>query len=225
MEIGKGFASLLSSYAQAVGVDLSHNQLNLFVDYSSELLFWNKKVNLVSVDSPTDLLIKHVIDSLAILKYIHHGENYILDIGSGAGFPGIPLKIAIPGLRLVLLEVSRKRVSFLKNIIRKFELTGTQVINQRIQDVIETNDLSSAFDTVISRATFKLPMLVGVAGHFLKLDGNLIAMKSTNIDRELMEAEIMAKNAGLCLYACHEFALPLTGDLRKIIIYKKTQIN
>lgn len=221
MEINHDFSSRLSLYAKAIRVELNDNQVELFIDYLKEIDLWNQRINLVSSGSSEDLLVKHFIDSLAALQFIKSIDSPIIDIGSGAGFPGIPLKIAMPRLSLTLLEVSRKRVSFLKNAIRKLGLTDIEVLSKRVQDVIESRMCLGAFGTVISRAAFKLPELVGLAGHFLGHDGTLLAMKGFDIDLEIAEAEVPAKSAGLTYVACHELALPSTGSLRKIVIYKK----
>lgn len=226
MEINHDFSSRLSLYARTTGVELDDHQIRLFVIYFKEINLWNQRINLISSGSSEDLLVKHFIDSLAALQFVENMESPMIDLGSGAGFPGIPLKIAMPRLPLTLLEVSRKRVSFLKNAIRKLCLTDIEVVGKRVQDVIESRVHQGAFGTVISRAAFKLPELVGPAGHFLGPDGLLLAMKGVDIDLEIAEAEAPARSAGLTCTACHELVLPSTGSLRKIVIYRKhKQIN
>lgn len=221
MEINEDFSSLLYRYAKAVGAELDDSQVRLFIDYLEELNLWNRRINLVSSNSATDVLIKHFIDSLTALQFINKRASRIIDIGSGAGFPGIPLKIALPGLRFTLLEVSRKRGSFLKNVIRKLGLADIAVLNKRVQDVMESRIQLGAFDTVISRAAFKIPELVHMAGHFLADNGTLLVMKGMDIDIEIAEADMTAQGTGLIYTSCHDLVLPLTGSLRKIVIYRK----
>ncbi len=221
MEINEDFSSRLSHYAKAIGVELDDSQIRLFINYLEELNRWNRRINLVSSNSATDLLIKHFIDSLTALQFIGKRASHIIDIGSGAGFPGIPLKIAMPYLHFTLLEVSRKRGSFLKNVIRKLGLADITVLNKRVQDVMESRIQLGAFDTVISRAAFKIPELVHIAGHFLADNGTLLIMKGMDIDIEITEADMPAQCAGLVYTSCHELVLPLTGNLRKIVIYRK----
>jgi 16S rRNA (guanine527-N7)-methyltransferase len=220
-EISQNFSSLLSLHTRAIGVELDESQIRHFIEYLEELNLWNQRINLVSSDTAIDLLIKHFIDSLVALQFIPKPASQIIDIGSGAGFPGIPLKIAMPCLHFTLLEVSRKRGSFLKNVIRKLNLTNIEVLNKRVQDVMDSRNYLGAFDIVISRAAFKLPELVHIAGHFLERGGILMALKGVDIDLEVKEAETPAKSAGLTYVFCHQLILPLTGSLRKIIIYRK----
>ncbi|MCX5846656.1 MAG: 16S rRNA (guanine(527)-N(7))-methyltransferase RsmG [Deltaproteobacteria bacterium] len=212
---------ILFQAAMAIDISLKAKELVLFETYYKELLTWNKKINLVSVRSDLDIPIKHFIDSLTLLPYIKSKTGQVLDIGSGAGFPGIPLKIAPNSLTVVLLESSRKKSSFLKHIIRSLNLTDITVINNRVESLMEDETYRGRFEVVISRATFKLPQLLRIGGFFLSPNGILIAMKSKRSDEELTEAADMSQNVGLKYIASHDLTLPITGDFRKIIIYEK----
>ena len=212
---------ILFQAAMAMDISLKAKELVLFETYYKELLTWNKKINLVSVRSDLDIPIKHFIDSLTLLPYIKSKTGQVLDIGSGAGFPGIPLKIALNSLTVVLLESSRKKSSFLKHIIRSLNLTDITVINNRGESLMEDETYRGRFEVVISRATFKLPQLLRIGGFFLSPNGILIAMKSKRSDEELTEAADMSQKVGLKYIASHDLTLPITGDFRKIIIYEK----
>lgn len=214
---------ILFQAALAMDISLKAKEFVLFETYYKELLIWNKKINLVSVRSDLDIPIKHFIDSLTLLPYIKSKTGQVLDIGSGAGFPGIPLKIALNSLTVVLLESSRKKTSFLKHIIRSLNLTDITVINNRVESLMEMEDETyrDRFEVVISRATFKLPQLLRIGGFFLSPNGSLIAMKSKRSDEELTEAAEMSQKVGLKYIASHDLTLPITGDFRKIIIYEK----
>jgi 16S rRNA (guanine527-N7)-methyltransferase len=212
---------ILFQAAMAMDISLKAKELVLFETYYKELLTWNKKINLVSVRSDLDIPIKHFIDSLTLLPYIKSKTGQVLDIGSGAGFPGIPLKIALNSLTVVLLESSRKKSSFLKHIIRSLNLTDITVINNRGEILMEDETYRGRFEAVISRATFKLPQLLRIGGFFLSPNGSLIAMKSKRSDEELTEAADMSQKVGLKYIASHDLTLPITGDFRKIIIYEK----
>ena len=214
-------ALTLSDAAKDIGFNLEDRELSLFTTYYHELLTWNKKINLVSVRSDLDIPIKHFIDSLTLLPYIKSKTGQVLDIGSGAGFPGIPLKIALNALTVVLLESSRKKSSFLKHIIRSLNLTDITVINNRSEILMEDETYRGRFEVVISRATLKLPQLLWIGGFFLSPNGSLIAMKSKRSDEELTEAADMSQKVGLKYIASHDLTLPITGDFRKIIIYEK----
>jgi 16S rRNA (guanine527-N7)-methyltransferase len=212
---------ILFQAALTMDISLTAKELVLFETYYKELLTWNKKINLVSVKSDLDIPIKHFIDSLTLLPYIKRKTGQVLDIGSGAGFPGIPLKIALNSLTVVLLESSRKKSSFLKHIIRSLNLTDITVINNRGEILMEDETYRGRFEVVISRATFKLPQLLRIGGFFLSPSGSLIAMKSKKSDEELTEAADMSQKVGLKYITSHNLTLPMTGDFRKIIIYEK----
>jgi len=212
---------LVAESAAAIGVNLDRRQIALFLDYLHSISIWNEKINLVSIKSSVDIPIKHFIDALAPHRFIPDPTGSLLDIGTGAGFPGIPLKIAFPSLRVTLLESSRKRSSFLKHVIRTLQLKAITVWNGRVEAYLENGLSLETFDVVISRATFKLTDLISYAGHFLADGGVLIAMKGPDVSEELADAEPARISAGLTPPTCHDFRLPVTGDPRKMLIYRK----
>ena len=212
---------ILFNAASALGISLSEQELILFETYHRELLAWNKKINLVSVKSDIDIPIKHFLDSLTLLPFIQDTRGQVLDIGSGAGFPGIPLKIVINSLKVFLLESSRKKFSFLKHIIRTLHLTDITAIHNRAEYLMEDESYRGFFDLVTSRAALKLPQLLRIGAYFLSLNGTIIAMKGRKSEEELQEAVFISQNLGLHYVASHDITLPKTGDLRKIIIYER----
>ena len=216
----KKLSQILSEAANAMGIALGDRETSLFAAYYGELLAWNSKINLVSVKSDRDIIIKHFIDSLTLLPYIRDNTCRVLDIGSGAGFPGIPLKIAVNSLKVFLLESSRKKSSFLKHVIRSLDLTDTVVIHNRAELLMD-EAYRGFFQIVTSRATFKLPQFLRMGAFFLAPRGSLIAMKGNKSDQELTEADEMSYNLGLKYIGSHDLTLPITGDFRRIIIYEK----
>ncbi|MDI6776414.1 MAG: 16S rRNA (guanine(527)-N(7))-methyltransferase RsmG [Syntrophales bacterium] len=218
----QNISRILSEAAGAIGITLGERERILFSSYHRELLAWNKKINLVSVKSPDEIIIKHFVDSLTPVPFIKNRDSKVLDIGTGAGFPGIPLKIAIDSLKVCLLEVSRKKASFLKHIVRTLSLEETTIIQERVEEVMEREIYRHVFDVVISRATFKLSQFLSMGAFFLSRDGILIAMKGPNIKgEELRDAAATSEKLGLTCVGCHDLRLPIIGDLRKIMIYKK----
>ena len=213
---------ILSEAAGTIGITLGQRERILFSSYHRELLVWNKKINLVSVRSPYEIPIKHFVDSLTPVPFIKNREGKVLDMGTGAGFPGIPLKIAVDSLKVCLLEASRKKTSFLKHIVRTLGLLETTIIQGRAEKLREEEIYHHIFDVVISRATFKLPQFLLMGAFFLSPDGILIAMKGPSINGELREATKTSEEIGLTCTGCHDVRLPIIGDLRKIIIYKKS---
>ena len=208
---------MLGEAARALQAPLTERALRLFSIYCEELAFWNGKMNLVGTDSPRDIVIRHFIDSLTPVPFIVNPEGRLLDIGSGGGFPGIPLKIAIPSLRIALLESSRKKSSFLKHMIRRLKFSQAQVIHARTEAAMRDASLGSAFETVISRAAFKLPELLETAHYFLAPHGRLIAMKGPNVRQESETADIPE----LVFQACHSVTVPFSHRHRNILIYQK----
>jgi 16S rRNA (guanine527-N7)-methyltransferase len=219
--VEKTFLHTLSEGAAAIGILLGKTELDLFAAYHRELLLWNRRINLVSEKSLRESVIRHFLDSLTVAPCIDRPEGLLIDIGSGAGFPGIPLRIALPGMQVMLVESSRKKTSFLAHIVRTLPLEGVTVVRERIEALIGEKALAGSFDTVLSRAAFKLPQLIRMASFFLKPGGILIAMKGSDPREEMAEAETMLTTAGMAHTACRDIHLPGTDLSRKIIVYQR----
>jgi 16S rRNA (guanine527-N7)-methyltransferase len=211
----------LSEGAAAVGVPLGKAELDLFALYHRELLLWNQRINLVSQQTSQEIVIRHFVDSLTPAPWIERPDGLLIDIGSGGGFPGIPLRIVLPNMHLTLVESSRKKTSFLAHIVRTLCLDNVTVIRERVAALIGEAACAGAYDTVISRAVFKLPELLRMASFFLKTDGLLIALKGPDTQEEMDEAKMVLNATGMILTACRDSRLPGTNFSRKIIIYKR----
>ncbi len=191
--------------------------------YRLELLKWNEKTNLISEKSAQEIESRHFLDSLTALKFIGSENSRIIDIGCGAGFPGIPLKIASPALQLYLVETNRKKVSFLKHIIRLLNLTDTIVLHERVENLLKDAQWREFFDILISRAAFKLPEMLPWGAFFLKPSGRLIALKGKDMASEFSQAAAVAAQydfGQLFQYDVNQEASDIT---RKIIIVEKTK--
>jgi 16S rRNA (guanine527-N7)-methyltransferase len=211
----------LSEGAAAVGVPLGKAELDLFALYHRELLLWNRRINLVSQQTSREIVIRHFVDSLTPAPWIERPEGLLMDIGSGGGFPGIPLRIALPNLHLTLVESSRKKTSFLAHIVRTLNLDNVTIIRERVEALIGEPACAGSFDTVLSRAAFKLPELIRMASFFLKPEGLLIALKGPDPQEEMDEAKMVLTATGMILTVCRDICLPCTDLSRKIIIYKR----
>ncbi len=214
----------LSEGAAEIGVRLDREQLELFSAYHRELLLWNRRVNLVSEHSAREIVIRHFLDSLTPAPWIACPDGLLIDLGSGAGFPGIPLRIAFPGLRLMLVESSRKKTSFLSHIVRTLKLDQVTVVRERIEVLIGEEACAGRFDTVLSRAAFKLPELIRMASFFLAPGGILIAMKGPDPQEEMDEAERISAAAGLVCTARRDAWGPGSDFSRKIIVYQRAPL-
>lgn len=144
---------LLTGGASELGVPLSAGQADAFMLYLSELRKWNQKTNLTAIEDPRDIVVKHFLDSLSLIRILPEGAKTAADIGSGAGFPGIPLKIAVPGLAMNLVEPAHRKAAFQRHIIRLLGLEGIRVDEARVEDVSAGPE---RFDVIFSRA-FKEP--------------------------------------------------------------------
>jgi len=217
----KNLLRTLSDGAQAIGLTLGRKQLDLFAAYHRELLLWNRRINLVSESSAREIVIRHFIDSLTPAPSIARAYGLLIDLGSGAGFPGIPLAIALSELQVFLVEASRKKTSFLSHIVRTLDLKGVTVVRERIEALIGQQVLAGRFDTVLSRAAFKLPELVRMASFFLATGGQLLAMKGPDCREEQEDAEKILAAAGMIQAAGRDVSLPELNLSRNIIIYER----
>jgi 16S rRNA (guanine527-N7)-methyltransferase len=166
---------------------------------------------------------RHFLDSLTAAKYITSPSARMVDVGCGAGFPGIPLKIALPSIQLYLLETNRKKVSFLKHIIRLLNLEDTFTLHDRTENIVRTDTWKGKFDIVISRAALKLPALLPLGTYFLAPGGLLIALKGQDVATELTTALARGNQPEIYQIFQHDISLPLLGPPRKIIIAQKAK--
>lgn len=211
---------LLIRGAEALGVHLDPYQVDSFFTYLEELQDWNKKINLTSLRSDQDIIIRHFIDSLTPLNHINP-PSVLLDIGSGAGFPGIPLKIAQPSLSVTLIDSVRKKVSFQKHIIRHLNLQNIQVFQQRLGDKTGGLIKDRYFDVVISRAFTRLENYLVIGEPYVRKNGQLIAMAGKLNDRELTCHQELFHRLKLTHVQTVHLALPFSGDKRTLLFFQK----
>ena len=211
----------LGKNARQLGIELGVQQLAQFDVYKNELLQWNAKTNLISENSSQEIISRHFLDSLIAMQFIHKPDAHIIDVGCGAGFPGLPLKIALPSLKLYLLETNRKKVSFLKHIIRLLNLAEAFVLHDRVENIMKKDSLREKFDILISRAAFKLSELLPQGEFFLAQGGKLIALKGPNVDEDLAQCAPAINQYKICQLIQHDINVPFLEARRKIIIGKK----
>jgi len=214
---------LLQQGARLLGIELGDEQLALFDLYQNELLKWNATTNLISEKTAGEIVTRHFLDSLSAAKFISNPNARLVDLGCGAGFPGIPLKIAMPSIQLYLLETNRKKVSFLKHIIRTLNLDQTQTLHGRTENIVQAETWKEKFDIVISRAAFKLPDLLPLGQYFLAPGGLLITLKGPDVSSELDTALAGGNQSKIYQLYQHDINLPLLGPPRKIIIFRKSK--
>ncbi len=176
---------LLKDGILELGITPSKQQINNFITYLSELKKWNKAYNLTGLKKDEDIIIKHFLDSLLYLKAMPDGEIRVADIGSGAGFPGIPIKIIRPEIDMYLVEPSRKKSAFLRHIVRRLELKQIEVIEKRIEEIKVKRELVQSVDIALTRALFSIKDFLKKASHIVKTGGIFILNKGPKIEDEL----------------------------------------
>jgi 16S rRNA (guanine527-N7)-methyltransferase len=211
----EGVLALLHETSSEIGVRLSAPQAELFWLYLQELLEWNRRFPLTAVTDPADIVIKHFVDSLSPLPYLETSTN-LLDIGSGAGFPGIPLKIAAPDLRLSLVDANRKKVSFLKQVVRTLKLQDVAVRHGRLEDLPLPEE---PFTTIISRAFRRLEPLLDLASPLLAPGWTLIAMLGPTTDKDHRRFQELASAHGLHLSRSVTLDLPRGRGGRTLLFF------
>lgn len=206
--------------ARQLNIELNDAQLAQFTIYKNELLAWNAKTNLISEKSAREIITRHFLDSLTALPFMTNPDARIIDIGCGAGFPGLPLKIAQPRLKVHLLEANRKKVSFLKHILRLLRLSDVVVLHDRFENIIRNNDWKEKFDLLISRAAVKLPVLQALGVFFLAPDGEFMALKGPNVEAEIQQSLAAQNDIKKYQLIQHDIDVSFLDTPRKIIIGK-----
>ena len=211
--------NLLVGGAKAFGIDLFEKTMEAFDLYLRELLKWNEKMNLTAIRSEKGIVLKHFLDSLSVVPHLPKISS-LLDIGSGAGFPGIPLKMVQPSLEVTLIDSVRKKIDFQRNIIRTLGLKGIKAIHGRIQDREILESLGGRFDGTIARAFSDLDTLLLLSFPFLKKGGILLAMKGDSAGEELKRLPLSTRNRYRWIKTA-TFSLPFSPIKRSIILFEK----
>ena len=201
-----------------IGVILSEYQLNQLDKYYNMLVEYNKNINLTAITEYDQVLLKHFYDSLTITKAIELTNQKICDIGTGAGFHGIVLKIAYPDLEITLVESLTKRCVFLNEVIKELDLKNIKVVNQRAEEFSQNN--IEYFDIITSRAVAKLNILLELSIKSLKIGGYYIALKA-NVEEEIKSISTCLTKLNASLESITTFNLPIDNSLRNIIKIKK----
>lgn len=210
------FCEALKTAADKEGLFLNDTQLSQFEKYFQLLVEWNEKINLTAITAPDEVIIKHFIDSLEIFKYFDIKKNAkVIDVGTGAGFPGIPMKIYRPDIELSLLDSLNKRLKFLDIVIKEININST-LYHYRAEDGARDIKLRDRFDYAVSRAVARLSILSEYCLPYVKVGGEFIALKGPDIKEELEQAQTpINKLQGKCGKVC-EYKIP-NGDSRTAI--------
>jgi len=218
-QIIEGFVTLLKDK----GIELNERQLVQFDLYYKLLVEWNEKMNLTGITERDAVYEKHFYDSLSLSFFINLSDiKSIADIGSGAGFPSIPLKIAFPHLKVVIVDSLNKRITFLKHLCEQLGLENVECVHGRAEDIARNPMYRDAFDLVTARAVARLNVLSEFCLPFVKVDGVFASMKGSSMKEELQEARFAFKELKGKLISEYHLTLPYEGSERYIVCVKKT---
>lgn len=207
-----------------IGVTLTEQQINQFLRYYELLVEWNEKMNLTAITTYDEVMKKHFVDSLSLIKtYDISKQVKVIDVGTGAGFPGLALKIAYPALQVTLLDSLNKRINFLNEVIAQLGLTGVETVHGRAEDFAKPNMLREKFDLCVSRAVANMSTLSEYCLPFVKVGGEFISYKSEKIDEEMSKAKNAIFILGGKLQRNEEFYLPDSDIYRNLVVIKKTK--
>lgn len=214
---------ILKSATADFKIQLNNLQLTQLEKYFELLVEWNEKINLTAITDAEGVAIKHFADSLTLFNYVDVPENSrVIDVGTGAGFPGIVLKIARPDIELTLLDSLNKRLVFLDNILTEIGLSA-QLIHSRAEDGGQNIDLRESYDFVVSRAVAQLNVLSEYCLPYARLGGSFVALKGPDADNEISNAKRAVQILGGKIKNTYNFFLPNKGGERSIIVIEKNQ--
>ena len=216
----KVFKEILKEKASNINVLLKDEEIDKFYQYKNLVLEWNEKINLTAITDDMDFIMKHFVDSLTINRYIENGKS-IIDIGTGAGFPGIPIKITNPENKIILFDSLNKRIKVLEDITNKLKLKNVQLIHGRAEEVFKNKEYREKYDIAISRAVASLNVLVELMLPAVKVGGKCICMKGNNVKDEINDAKNAIEVLGGNIDKIDKVILPEFNLERNIVIIKK----
>ncbi len=212
---------------EELGLHLSPEQIKKFEAYYRELSEWNKRVNLTSVTGYEEVQITHFLDSLTVISGFppvpRDRQTRIIDVGTGAGFPGIPLRIVLPEIRLFLLEATAKKAEFLRHTISELELDNVEIVGGRAEEVAHNASYRESFEIVVSRALAPLNVLVELTLPFCVVGGRLIAQKKGDISREIDQASGAVDVLGGEIMEIRDIEMEELNDDRRLVIIEKVK--
>ena len=221
----------LINICNKINIEISDDQINCFEKYYELLIEKNKVMNLTAITEKEDVIVKHFIDSIALIPYLtDKGINInnklkIIDIGTGAGFPGLPLKIMMPDVKFTLLDSLNKRVSFLNEVIDELKLKDIEALHGRAEDYASDNKYREKYDICVSRAVANLSTLSEYCIPFVKEDGYFISYKAGESEEEINNSKNAIKILGGKINKVEEFVLPGTDVSRVFVFIRKLELT
>ena len=210
--------------AELFNVTLTDEQVNLFDRYTEELLAWNSHTNLTAITEPEAVMVRHHLDSLSVLKFIPLQKGMMIaDVGTGAGFPGLPLHIAVEGLYTTLIEATGKKANFCNHLAKALDLKRVVVLNARAEDAGQISHQRSKYDLVVARAVARLPILLEYLLPLVKIGGMCVAMKGITAQQEADDSAKALASLGGELINIEQIELPNVPEPHFLVVVKKTR--
>ncbi|KRQ85950.1 Ribosomal RNA small subunit methyltransferase G [Caloramator mitchellensis] len=208
--------------ARNYGIELDEEKVEKFLKYMELLKSWNEKINLTAITDDIEIIKKHFLDSISIVKSnLIKDDASIIDVGTGAGFPGIPIKIIKPNTKVVLLDSLQKRVNFLNEVIKELNLKGIEAVHSRAEDAAKSEKYREKFDISTARAVAHMSILSEYCIPFVKVNGHFIALKGPTVDEEINESRNAIGTLGGKLKSIIETTIPEYDVNHKLIIVEK----
>lgn len=213
----------LTTHARALfGMDLSTDQQRAFRVLAEQLLDWNTRVNLTAITDPGEVEIRHFLDSISVTRAVKMGPGCrVIDVGTGAGFPGLPLRIVQPQIALSLLESTGKKTEYLQHIVDTLDMSGVQVVNMRAEEAGQDPALREQFDVAVARAVARLPVLAEYMLPLLKVGGKMVAMKGESAAQEVSQAQEALRLLGGEMRRLITIELPEVAETHYLVLIEK----
>jgi len=215
---------ILKDGSKEMNIEITDHQIDQLIKYKDILLEWNQKMNLTAIDEEKEVMIKHFLDSLSCIqtKYLKN-EGSMIDVGTGAGFPGIPLRIVLPNIKLTLLDSLKKRIGFLEEVCRETSLNNVEFVHGRAEDFGQSKDHREKYDYAVSRAVAALNVLVEYCLPYVKVGGYFICQKGPGLMEELPQAKKAIRILGGQVVDQIAVTLPFSDITHYILVIKKTK--
>lgn len=214
------FTSKFEKLANDINIEIKDDKIEKFFKYMKLLLLWNEKINLTAITEPNNVILKHFIDSLTIAKYVKDNTN-LIDIGTGAGFPGIPISIINDKCDITLMDSLNKRIKFLDDVVQNININNVRTVHARAEELARNKNYREKYNYATSRAVASLNILLEYMLPFVKVNGYCICMKGTNVQEELQNSKNALNTLGGVIENIEKFELPNSDITRNIIIVKK----
>ena len=216
--------TILTNAFTSEGFRLTEQQLQQFETYYHTLIEWNQKMNLTAIEEPTEVAYKHFVDSACLLRVVPDlQQKSMIDIGTGAGFPGVPLKIMEPALNLTLFDSLNKRITFLQELCKQLGLQGVQAVHGRAEEFGIKPEYRAQYDLATARAVARMPVLLEICLPFVKKGGIFIALKGPELENEIAESSNALKELGGKVIDVQQFTLADGAYTRNLAVIEKVK--